>query len=89
MLMTANRKPPNAGKGRPKGVPNKLTTELKDMILGALEDAGGREYLVEQATKNPPAFMALLGRTMPKDVKHEIAGNLTVLLNGKGVQPNP
>jgi hypothetical protein len=51
--------------GRAKGVPNKLTGDLRAMILGALEDAGGRDYLKRQAFENPTAFMALLGKVLP------------------------
>jgi hypothetical protein len=46
---TERRKPPNAGKGRPKGVPNKVTADVKAMILTALSDAGGSAYLLAQA----------------------------------------
>lgn len=55
----------NAGKGRPKGVPNKATKAVKEMILAALDQAGGIDYLVEQASANPAAFMTLLGKVMP------------------------
>lgn len=55
----------NAGKGRPKGVPNKNTAALKDMILQALNDKGGVEYLAKQATENPTAFMTLIGKVLP------------------------
>jgi len=54
--------------GRKKGTPNKLTGELKEMILGALEDAGGRQYLKEQATKSPAAFLTLVGKVLPLQV---------------------
>ena len=56
------------GSGRKKGVPNKLTAELKDMILGALEQAGGEEYLVRCAKKNPQAFLTLVGKVLPLQV---------------------
>lgn len=61
------RKPPSAGKGRTKGVPNKVTAELKDMIRQALENAGGVEYLVARAhdPKTAPAFLSLLGKILP------------------------
>lgn len=55
----------NAGKGRPKGSPNKQTAALKDMILGALSDVGGREYLATQAEENPAAFLTLIGKVLP------------------------
>lgn len=51
--------------GRPPGGQNKMTRELKDMILGALDAKGGIEYLTEQAGVNPVAFMSLLGKVLP------------------------
>jgi hypothetical protein len=66
--MAFNGKPPAAGKGRPKGALNKVTGQLKDMILGALSDAGGKEYLLKQAKENPTAFMTLIGKVLPSDI---------------------
>lgn len=57
--------------GRAKGTPNKLTVALKDMILDALSDAGGRAYLVQQATTNPTAFLTLVGKVLPLQVKQD------------------
>jgi len=62
---------PKGGPGRPKGCPNKLTTELKTMILGALAECGGVEYLKTQAHQNPVAFLGLVGRLIPHVVKGE------------------
>jgi len=59
----------NRGKGRPKGVPNKVPQALKDMILQALANVGGVAYLEQQATNNPTAYMALVGRVLPLQVK--------------------
>lgn len=67
------RLPPAAGMGRVKGNPNKMTVDLKKMILGALEaagndlkpGAGGMEYLRQQAAAKPAAFMALVGKVLP------------------------
>jgi hypothetical protein len=50
--------------GRQKGTPNKFTSLLKEMILGALDAAGGQEYLAAQAEANPAAFMILLGKVL-------------------------
>ena len=55
----------NAGKGRPKGAPNKMTKQLKEMILSALDRAGGESYLVRQADENPTAFLTLIGKVLP------------------------
>jgi hypothetical protein len=58
----------NAGKGRPKGSPNKTTALLKDAILKAAENAGEGDmvvYLTQQATLNPGPFMTLLGKVLP------------------------
>lgn len=61
---------PGAGPGRPKGVPNKNTAAIKDMIMQALEGAGGVEYLQERA-KDPrtaSAFLGLVGKVLPMQV---------------------
>lgn len=55
--------------GRTKGVPNKVTKALKEMILGALDSAGGQVYLEKQAKENPVAFMTLLGKVLPSEMK--------------------
>lgn len=62
-------KPGERRGGRQKGTPNKVNGALKDMILQALANAGGEVYLQEQAGKNPTAFMSLVGRVLPLQVK--------------------
>lgn len=65
-------KPPAAGKGRPKGAVNKTTALLKDAILKAAEEAGGKDglvgYLKTQASANPQSFLPLLGKVLPMQV---------------------
>lgn len=63
------RLPPNAGKGRRKGVPNKVTSDLKGMVLEALMQAGGVDYLVWLSREEPTSFAALLGRVLPLQVR--------------------
>ena len=60
-----------AGPGRPKGSHNKVTVELKDMILRALDKAGGLDYLAERAAdpRTASAFLTLVGKTLPMTVK--------------------
>lgn len=54
-----------AGPGRPKGSVNKTTKAVKEMILEALENKGGVEYLEKQADENPTAFLTLIGKVLP------------------------
>ena len=55
--------------GRSKGTRNRFTVALKDLILQALSDAGGVAYLARQAEETPTAFLALVGRVLPLQVK--------------------
>lgn len=91
---TEKKLPPNAGKGRQKGVPNKMTAEVKQMILDALEGAGGVNYLIKQAGEKPVAFLALVGKVLPLQVngagengEHLVNASITVSFvapNGQG-----
>lgn len=54
--------------GRQKGTPNKVTGNVREMVLRALDKAGGEEYLLAQARDNPNAFMALVGKVLPTQI---------------------
>jgi hypothetical protein len=56
--------------GRVAGVPNKVTSDVKGMILNALSAAGGERYLLQQARRNPTAFLQLVAKVLP----HTITG---------------
>jgi hypothetical protein len=75
---------------RTVGAKNKLPQQLKDMIEAALYKAGGRDYLVAQAEKNPAAFMALVGKLIPKDlnISGELHYKLEQLILGEVSQIN-
>ncbi len=73
------------GPGRPKGVPNKNTAALKDMILTALGNAGGIDYLQEQAASNPTAFLTLVGKVLPLDVNNNHGGKIVAEVVFKGL----
>jgi hypothetical protein len=66
------------GAGRKPGVPNKLTSDLKGMILGALAGAGGEAYLQRQADENPGAFLTLIGKVLPTTLTGEGGGALRI-----------
>lgn len=76
-----NRKPPRAGMGRPKGSANKTTAAVKDMIIAALDKAGGIDYLYIQSIENPKAFLSLVGRVLPLQVTGEGGGAIQVVIN--------
>jgi hypothetical protein len=77
---TSDRQPANRG-GREKGAPNKVTTQLREAILAAAEQAGGDggvvKYLHDQARMNPGHFMTLLGKVLPL----QVAGDKDAPLN--------
>jgi len=66
------------GPGRPKGIPNKTTTAVKEMILEALNNKGGVEYLEKQADTNPTAFLTLIGKVIPLQVAGELEHKVKV-----------
>jgi hypothetical protein len=58
---------PKSG-GRKKGVPNKLTTDVRKAIFDAFEGAGGVTYLAEIAKSDPRTFCTLLGKVIPTQI---------------------
>lgn len=55
--------------GRRNGTQNRFSVALKELMLQALSDACGAAYLTRQAENNLSAFMALVGRVLPLQVK--------------------
>jgi hypothetical protein len=74
----AGSKPGERRGGRQAGTPNRITKELKEMIIEALDRAGGVEYLTKQAKANPTAFLSLVGKLLPRENKPEDTGRLTL-----------
>jgi hypothetical protein len=81
--------------GRPKGVPNKMTTLLKEAILQAGENAGNRvgdrglvSYLEQQAIEHPGPFMALLGKVLPLQIGADASMPLITEVRLVAVKPN-
>ncbi len=75
----AGRKP--GGKktgGRQPGTPNKLTKDVKAMILGALDKAGGENYLLARSADQPVAFMTLVGKVLPLQLTGEGGGAIII-----------
>jgi hypothetical protein len=56
------------GAGRPKGSLDKGNALIREMIVQALDEVGGVEYLKTTAASHPTAFLALIGKVMPVQV---------------------
>ena len=65
--------------GRQKGTPNKVNSDLKEMILGALTGVGGQDYLQRQAELNPGSFLTLIGKVLPMQITGEGGGPVFVI----------
>lgn len=63
-----------AGKGRPKGVPNKITTLAKDAIAQAAEKLGGVDRLVEWAQEDDANERAFWATIYPKLLPLQVTG---------------
>jgi len=85
--VTARRKPPAAGKGRPKGAVNKLTKTIKEAIEVSFDQVGGPEYLARMALEQPQAYMTLLGKVLPTQVDANVTGQIGMAAITLGVQP--
>lgn len=68
--MAGTKTPPNAGKGREKGVPNKITRAFKEATLRAFDKAGGDDAYVAWAIANRTDFYKICARLIP----HEVVG---------------
>lgn len=68
------------GPGRPKGTVNKVTGEIREMIVQALDKAGGADYLYEQSIENPVAFMTLVGKVLPLQLKNDASAPFTIVI---------
>ena len=71
--------------GRPKGVPNKLTTDVKRAILEAGNLAGGEgglvAYLLTQAQQgNPSPFMTLVGKLVPTEIAARVEADTSMTI---------
>jgi hypothetical protein len=63
--------------GRKLGTPNQLP-DLRAMTLKALIQAGGVDYLAQQAIENPAPFLGLLGRVMPREIHTELTAEVRI-----------
>lgn len=53
---------------------------MQDMVLKALEEAGGFAYLARQAEENPKLFLALVARVLPSQTGAEAAAGVRMIV---------
>jgi hypothetical protein len=75
-------RPPNAGKGRPKGVPNKLTTAAKEAIELAAEGLGGALRLEAWVREDPQNERVFWSQIYTKLLPLQVTGE-----NGRDLIP--
>ena len=64
----------NAGKGRPKGSPNKTTVAAKEAIQLAAEGLGGTDRLIAWAQEDPLNERAFWANIYPKLLPLQVSG---------------
>jgi hypothetical protein len=86
---SGNRKPPAAGKGRPKGALNKTTRSAKDAIAAAAEALGGADRLTAWVKEDPANERVFWGTIYPKLLPLQLAGDgggpVRLILNGSDI----
>lgn len=68
----------NAGKGRPKGVPNKTTVAVKTALIEAFDKMGGVDRLAQFAEEEPGEFYKLWVKILPQEISGVDGGAITV-----------
>lgn len=67
------------GAGRKPGIPNKDNADIRAMIIGALNQVGGAEYLAARAIDTPGSFLTLISKVLPLQVTGEGGGPVFIV----------
>jgi hypothetical protein len=79
---TAFKKGCKPGPGRPRGVPNKFTGELKEAILAGVNgsnEQGVAGFVLDLSLDTPTSAAALLGRLIPLSMVGTLDGTIVVV----------
>jgi hypothetical protein len=76
---TSGKNPPP--KGRPKGVPNKMTRNVRQMILASLDHRGGVAWLDALPDAD---YCRLVARVIPQEIDARHDGQITVQIIKSG-----
>ena len=77
------------GAGRKPGVPNKDNADIRAMIISALNQVGGVDYLAARAVDTPAAFMTLVGKVLPLQLAGHDGQRLVVDFRWADAEPAP
>ena len=83
------RRPPNAGKGRAKGTPNKTTASVKAALVEAFDKMGGVPSLVRWAKQNETEFYKLWTKMLPTEVSGPNGGPIQMERLSEGISGLP
>lgn len=91
VVKTAKR-PPNAGKGRKKGVPNKTTAAFKEAIVAVYADLQAETdaehgHFFAWAKDAPTEFYKLAAKLLPLQVNADVTGKVIARLETVVVHP--
>lgn len=77
MAAAKGTRPPNAGKGRKAGVPNKITRTVKEAFEAAFREAQGVDgiKLTDWMKKEPTEFYKIAAKLIPSELKGEMTHN--------------
>lgn len=75
--------------GRPAGVPNQYTQEIRDMVREALDGVGGVNYLMLMAVTRPELFLPLVGRTLPLKLSTDPGAAMVMVVSERIVTHAP
>ena len=75
----------NAGKGRPKGCKNKYSSDVKQMVLDALNERGGKDFFRKLDNNT---FARVSAKLVPQVIDANVSGEMTqvvkIISNGEG-----
>lgn len=68
------------GSGRKAGVPNKMSTTVKENVVAVFEELGGTDHMKMWAIDNPSQFYSIYAKLLPTDVNNNVTGNTNMNL---------
>jgi hypothetical protein len=68
----SNRGGKREGSGRKAGVPNKISTTVKENVIAVFEELGGIKHMTEWAKENPNNYYNIYAKILPTQA--EVSG---------------